>query len=108
MTVTRRARSRTHTAICAFVTRAGDNSAPELDFLANSGIGIGFELAYSSLSGIEIELGLPSFEFELELDLELRSTELSKSSIWTLFCTDETTPSCRITNYEIVHTYLIS
>ena len=39
-------------------SRAGANSGPELDFLANSnsnsGIGIGIELAFPSLTGIGI------------------------------------------------------
>ena len=60
-------------------TRVGVNSAPELDFLANSksnsGIGIELELALSSPGGIGIELELPSFE--LELESELRSSELN-------------------------------
>ena len=48
-------------------TRAGANSGPELDCLANSnsGIGIGIELAFPSLTGIGIELELPVFELEL-------------------------------------------
>ena len=49
--------------------RAGANSGPELDCLANSnsnsGIGIGIELAFRSLTGIGIELELPVFELEL-------------------------------------------
>ena len=57
--------------------RVGVNSAPELDFLANSksnsGIGIELELALLSPGGIELEL--PSFE--LELESELRSSELN-------------------------------
>ena len=57
----------------------GVNSAPELDFLANSksnsGIGIELELALPSPGGIGIELELPSFE--LELESELRSSELN-------------------------------
>ena len=60
-------------------TRVGVNSAPELDFLANSksnsGIGIELELALPSPGGIGIELELPSFE--LELESELRSSELN-------------------------------
>ena len=59
--------------------RVGVNSAPELDFLANSksnsGIGIELELALPSPGGIGIELELPSFE--LELESELRSSELN-------------------------------
>ena len=59
--------------------RVGVNSAPELDFLANSksnsGIGIELELALLSPGGIGIELELPSFE--LELESELRSSELN-------------------------------
>ena len=43
--------------------RAGANSDPELDFLANSGIGI--ELAFPCLTGIGIELELPVLELEL-------------------------------------------
>ena len=50
-------------------TRAGANSGPELELLANSnsnsGIGIGIELAFPSLTGIGIELELPVFELEL-------------------------------------------
>ena len=61
------------------VARVGVNSAPELDFLANSksnsGIGIELELASPSPGGIGIELELPSFE--LELESELRSSELN-------------------------------
>ena len=49
--------------------RAGANSGPELELLANSnsnsGIGIGIELAFPSLTGIGIELELPVFELEL-------------------------------------------
>ena len=45
--------------------RAGANSGPELDFLTNSNSGIGIELAFPSLAGIEIELELPVFELEL-------------------------------------------
>ena len=60
-------------------TRVGVNSAPELDFLANSksnsGIGIELELALLSPGGIGIELELPSFE--LELESELLSSELN-------------------------------
>ena len=60
-------------------SRVGVNSAPELDFLANSksnsGIGIELELALPSPGGIGIELELPSFE--LELESELRSSELN-------------------------------
>ena len=45
------------------VTRAGANSGPELDCLANSNSnsnsGIGIELAFPSLTGIGIELELP-------------------------------------------------
>ena len=45
------------------LTRAGANSGPELELLANSnsisGIGIGIELAFPSLTGIGIELELP-------------------------------------------------
>ena len=63
----------------AFITRVGVNSAPELDFLANSksnsGIGIELELALLSPGGIGIELELPSFE--LELESELLSSELN-------------------------------
>ena len=48
--------------------RAGANSGPELELLANSnsnsGIGIGIELAFPSLTGIGIELELPVFELE--------------------------------------------
>ena len=62
-----------------FRSRVGVNSAPELDFLANSksnsGIGIELELALPSPGGIGIELELPSFE--LELESELRSSELN-------------------------------
>ena len=61
------------------IIRVGVNSAPELDFLANSksnsGIGIELELALPSPGGIGIELELPSFE--LELESELRSSELN-------------------------------
>ena len=68
-----------HTLILALVCRVGVNSAPELDFLANSksnsGIGIELELALPSPGGIGIELELPSFE--LELESELRSSELN-------------------------------
>ena len=50
-------------------TRAGANSGPELDLLANfnsnSGIWIGIELTFPSLTGIGIELELPVFELEL-------------------------------------------
>ena len=57
--------------------RVGVNSAPELDFLANSksnsGIGIELELALPSPGGIGIELELPSFELELESDCVLRN-----------------------------------
>ena len=57
--------------------RVGVNSAPELDFLANSksnsGIGIELELALLSPGGIGIELELPS----LELESELLSSELN-------------------------------
>ena len=53
--------------------RVGVNSAPELDFLANSksnsGIGIELELALPSPGGIGIELELTSFELELESEL---------------------------------------
>ena len=63
----------------AINTRVGVNSAPELDFLANSksnsGIGIELELALPSPGGIGIELELPSFE--LELESELHSSELN-------------------------------
>ena len=59
--------------------RVGVNSAPELDFLANSKsnsrIGIELELALLSPGGIGIELELPSFE--LELESELLSSELN-------------------------------
>ena len=61
------------------ISRVGVNSAPELDFLANSksnsGIGIELELALLSPGGIGIELELPSFE--LELESELLSSELN-------------------------------
>ena len=59
------------------VARVGVNSAPELDFLANSksNSGIELELALPSPGGIGIELELPSFE--LELESELRSSELN-------------------------------
>ena len=54
------------------LTRAGANSGPELDLLANSnsnsGIGIGIELAFPSLIGIGIEFELPVFELELNLN----------------------------------------
>ena len=54
-------------------SRVGVNSAPELDFLANSksnsGIGIELELALPSPGGIGIELELPSFELELNSEL---------------------------------------
>ena len=64
--------------MCA-CNRVGVNSAPELDFLANSksnsGIGIELELALPSPGGIGIELKLPSLE--LELESELRSSELN-------------------------------
>ena len=58
-------------------TRVGVNSAPELDFLANSksNSGIELELALLSPGGIGIELELPSFE--LELESELLSSELN-------------------------------
>ena len=58
-------------------SRVGVNSAPELDFLANSksNSGIGIELALLGPGGIGIELELPSFE--LELELELLSSELN-------------------------------
>ena len=54
-------------------TSESGNSAPELDFLANSksNSGIGIELALPSPGGIELEL--PSFE----LESELRSSELN-------------------------------
>ena len=41
--------------------RAGANSGPELDCLANSNsrVGIGIELAFPRLTGIGIELELP-------------------------------------------------
>ena len=59
--------------------RVGVNSAPELDFLANSksnsGIELELELALPSPGGIGIELELPSFE--LELESELHSLELN-------------------------------
>ena len=49
--------------------RAGANSGPELELLANSnsnsGIVIGIELAFPSLTGIGIELELRVFELEL-------------------------------------------
>ena len=45
--------------------RAGANSGPELELLANSNSGIGIELAFPSLTGIGIELELPVFELEL-------------------------------------------
>ena len=63
-------RSRTNSVS---VFRVGVNSAPELDFLANSksNSGIELELALPSPGGIRIELELPSFE------LELRSSELN-------------------------------
>ena len=68
-----------HHAIGCVQGRVGVNSAPELDFLANSksnsGIGIELELALPSPGGIGIELELPSFE--LELESELRSSELN-------------------------------
>ena len=68
---------RTHPDVVS--VRVGVNSAPELDFLANSksnsGIGIELELALPSPGGIGIELELPSFE--LELESELRSSELN-------------------------------
>ena len=54
---------------CCDTSRAGANSGPELELLANSnsnsGIGIGIELAFPSLTGIGIELELPVFELEL-------------------------------------------
>ena len=67
------------TNYCSPGSRVGVNSAPELDFLANSksnsGIGIELELALPSPGGIGIELELPSFE--LELESELHSSELN-------------------------------
>ena len=63
--------------------RVGVNSAPELDFLANSksNSGIELELALHSPGGIGIELELPSFE----LESELRSSELnSELPSWNL------------------------
>ena len=75
-----------HTDSTSVTLRVGVNSAPELDFLANSksnsGIGIELELALLSPGGIGIELELPSFElelpsFELELESELLSSELN-------------------------------
>ena len=66
-------------SIPGMLGRVGVNSAPELDFLANSksnsGIGIELELALPSPGGIGIELELPSFE--LELESELHSSELN-------------------------------
>ena len=56
------------------------NSAPELDFLANSksnsGIGIELELALPSPDGIGIEL--PSFELELNSELPSWNSSSSK------------------------------
>ena len=58
--------SRTEYENGAISLRAGANSGPELELLANSnsGIGIGIELAFPSLTGIGIELELPVFELE--------------------------------------------
>ena len=54
--------------------RAGVYSAPELEFIANSGIGIELELS-------SFELELSSFELELSsFELELSSFELELSS----------------------------
>ena len=61
--------------------RAGVNSAPELEFIANSNSGIGIELVLSSLELELPSLELPSLELKLpslecEFGLELYSTEL--------------------------------
>ena len=67
--------------------RAGANSGPELDFLANSnsnsriGIGIGIELAFPSLTGIGIELELPVFELELNWNCHNWNWNWSRNSV---------------------------